>query len=171
MNIPFRKVAVLGAALALVGAGLMASSSGSGSSTGDKSLEIAYWNYGPAAQAQNKGSADAVIAHSPGVKIALTPVAGENWGHYYANIATLIAAGKRPDLMTISGEGAQFVHANKLVLPINSYLASDPEAKALVDDIAPGLIKGFTVGGDVVTLTYGWKDMVVYYNTDLFKAA
>jgi multiple sugar transport system substrate-binding protein len=171
MNTPFRKVALLGLTMALVSTSLMACSSSSNSSTSDQSLEIAYWNYGPAAETGNKATADAFVAKHPGVKITLTPVAGENWGTYYANIATLIASGKRPDLMTISGEGAQFVHANKLVLPINSYLDKDPEAKALIADIAPGLIKGFTVNGDIVTLSYGWNDMVVYYNTDVFKKA
>ncbi|MGX7671407.1 ABC transporter substrate-binding protein [Plantactinospora sp. DSM 117369] len=172
MNIPFRKIALLGATMTLIGTALVGCSSDSDSSSGDnQSLEIAYWNYGPVAEANNKAAADGFVAKHPGVKITLTPVAGENWGSYYANLATLIASGNRPDLMTISGEGAQFVHANKLVLPINSYLDSDPEAKALVDDIAPGLIKGFTVDGDIVTLSYGWNDMVVYYNTDVFKQA
>jgi multiple sugar transport system substrate-binding protein len=170
MNIPFRNVALIGAALALVGSTLAGCSSSS-SSSGDQSLEIAYWNYGPAAEANNKALADSFTAAHPGVKITLTPVAGENWGTYYANVATLIASGNRPDLMTISGEGAQFVHANNLVLPINTYLDKDPSAKAIVDDIAKGLVDGFTVKGDIVTLTYGWNDMVVYYNTDSFKAA
>jgi multiple sugar transport system substrate-binding protein len=170
MNIPFRNVALIGAALALVGSTLVGCSSSSPSS-GDQSLEIAYWNYGPAAEANNKALADSFTAAHPGVKITLTPVAGENWGTYYANVATLIASGNRPDLMTISGEGAQFVHANNLVLPINTYLDKDPSAKAIVADIAKGLVDGFTVKGDIVTLTYGWNDMVVYYNTDSFKAA
>ncbi len=169
MNTPIRMVALIGAVTALIGASLTGCSSGKGSSSGDQSLEIAYWNYGPAAEQINKSTADAFTTAHPGVKITLTPVAGENWGTYYANVATLIASGKRPDLMTISGEGAQFVHANKLVLPVNKYLDKDPDAKALLADIAPGLINGFKVKGDVVTLTYGWNDMVVYYNTDLFK--
>lgn len=170
MNIPFRTVALLGVTM-ILGTALTGCSDSSNSESDGKTLEIAYWNYGPAAEAGNKATAEAFTAKHPDVKITLTPVAGENWGSYYANLATLIASGNRPDLMTISGEGAQFVHANNLVLPINSYLDSDPEAKALVDDIAPGLVKGFTVDGDIVTLTYGWNDMVVYYNTDVFKQA
>ena len=169
MNTPIRMVALIGAVTALIGASLTGCSSSKGSSSGDQSLEIAYWNYGPAAEQINKSTADAFTATHPGVKITLTPVAGENWGTYYANVATLIASGKRPDLMTISGEGAQFVHANKLVLPVNKYLDKDPDAKALLADIAPGLINGFKVKGDIVTLTYGWNDMVIYYNTDVFK--
>ncbi|MEO3854735.1 sugar ABC transporter substrate-binding protein [Acrocarpospora sp. B8E8] len=173
MNIPQRKVALACAVTALAATALAGCASGSDtpSSSGNKSLEIVYWNYGPAAESGNKATADSFMASHTDVKVTLTPVTGENWGTYYANVATLIASGKRPDLMVISGEGAQFVHANNLVQPINAYLDKDAGAKAIVDDIAKGLIDGFTVKGDVVTLTYGWNDMVVYYNTDVFKKA
>ncbi|ETK34970.1 ABC transporter substrate-binding protein [Microbispora sp. ATCC PTA-5024] len=171
MNIPRCKVALACATATLAVTALASCSSGSDTPSGGKSLEIVYWNYGPAAESGNKATADAFVAAHPGVKITLTPVTGENWGTYYANVATLIASGKHPDLMVISGEGAQFVHANNLVLPINGYVEKDSEAKTLVGDIGKGLIDGFTVKGDIVTLTYGWNDMVVYYNTDVFKKA
>ena len=172
MRMSYRKVALACAtAAALAATALAGCSSNAKTSSGDKSLQVAYWNYGPAAEAGNKQIADAFMAAHAGVKVTLTPVSGENWGTYYANVATLIASGQHPDLMVISTEGAQFVHANNLVLPINKYLDKDTAAKAIVDDVAPGLVKGFTVKGDVITLTYGWNDMVVYYNTDVFKAA
>ncbi|BDI22103.1 sugar ABC transporter substrate-binding protein [Herbiconiux sp. L3-i23] len=166
-----RSLAAVGAATALTAAALVGCSSSPDSSTDGDSLEVVYWNYGPAAEAGNQATADAFTAANPDVDVTLTPVAGENWGTYYANVATLIAGGKKPDLMLISGEGAQFVHSNDLVLPINDYLDEDPEAEALIDDIAPGLVDGFTVDGDIVTLTNAWNDMVVYYNTDAFAAA
>lgn len=173
MTTLIRKLALVCAAVVLAVAPTAACSDdkSDASSSGDKSLEIVYWNYGPAAETGNKATADAFTAAHPGTKVTLTPVTGENWGTYYANVATLIASGKRPDLMLISGEGAQFVHANNLVLPVNKYLDKDPEAKALTGDIAQGLIDGFTVKGDVVTLTNAWNDMVVYYNTAVFKKA
>jgi multiple sugar transport system substrate-binding protein len=173
MNTRLRKLALLCATgvLAVAPTAACSNDKSDDSSSGEKTLEIVYWNYGPAAESGNKATADAFMAKNPGAKVTLTPVTGENWGTYYANVATLIASGKRPDLMVISGEGAQFVHANNLVLPINKYLDKDPEAKTLTGDIAQGLIDGFTVKGDVVTLTYGWNDMVVYYNTDVFKKA
>ncbi|WP_062432912.1 ABC transporter substrate-binding protein [Herbidospora daliensis] len=172
MNIPRRKVALACATATLAATALAGCGSDSEStSTGAKALEIVYWNYGPAAESGNKATADAFTKAHPDVKVTLTPVTGENWGTYYANVATLIASGKKPDLMVISGEGAQFVHSNKLVKPINEYLEKDAGAKAITDDIAQGLIDGFTVKGDVITLSYGWNDMVVYYNTDVFKKA
>jgi multiple sugar transport system substrate-binding protein len=167
----FRKVALTCVTAALAATALAGCSSTSKAASGNKTLEVTYWNYGPAAEAGNKQIADAFMAAHAGVTITLTPVSGENWGTYYANVATLIASGKHPDLMVISGEGAQFVHANNLVLPINKYLAKDADGKAIQADTAKGLIDGFTVKGDIVTLTYGWNDMVVYYNTALFKKA
>jgi multiple sugar transport system substrate-binding protein len=171
MKTPLRTIALLCAAALAVIPSAACSKNDSGSKDGDKALDIVYWNYGPAAESGNKATADAFMTANPGTKVTLTPVTGENWGTYYANVATLIASGKRPDVMVISGEGAQFVHANNLVQPINDYLEKDAEAKTLTGDIAKGLIDGFTVKGDVITLTYGWNDMVVYYNTKVFKDA
>ncbi|WOQ70649.1 sugar ABC transporter substrate-binding protein [Microbacterium limosum] len=134
-------------------------------------LDVVFWNYGPLAEGQYQGAADAFMAANEGVEVSLTPVAGENWGTYYANVATMIASGERPDLMLISTEGAQFVHANGLVQPINGYLESDPGAQELRADVADGLIEFFTVDGDVIALADAWNDMVIWYNTDVFAAA
>lgn len=166
-----RSIAAVVATAALAATALTSCAPAGDAGGEGKALNVVFWDYGPAAQTGNKATADAFTAANPDVEITLTPVAGENWGSYYANVATLIASGERPDLMLISGEGAEFIHANDLALPINDYLESDPEAAALVDDIAPGLIDGFTVDGDIVTLTNAWNDMVVYYNTDVFAAA
>lgn len=166
-----RSIAAAVVAAALTATALTSCSSTSDDGASSKSLNVVYWNYGPAAESGNKATAEAFEKENPGTTITLTPVAGENWGTYYANVATMIAGGEKPDLMVISGEGAQFVHANNLVLPINDYLENDPEAQALKDDIAPGLVDGFTVDGDIIGLTQSWNDMVVYYNTDVFAAA
>ena len=158
---------VAATALALTGC----SGTNSTSSSGDKALNVAYWDYGPAAETGNQSLADGFMKANPGVTVTLTPIAGDNWGGYYANLATLIASGKHPDLTFISSEGVKFLDQNNLVLPINSYLTSDPDAKAIQDDIAPQLLKSFSVGNDVTALPNGWNDMVIYYNTDMFKAA
>lgn len=167
---PYRPAAL--AATVLVGAiALTACSTGGSPDGGDKSLQVVFWNWGTAAEAQNQKIADAFMAANEGVEVDLTPVSGENWGSYYANVATLIASGERPDLMIISGEGAEFVAANDLVVPIDDYLADDPDAPAIIDDIAPGLLDGFKVGGETLTLPNAWNNMVIYYNTDVFAAA
>lgn len=172
MKRTMRSIAAVTITAALAATALSScSSSTANDSTAGKTLNVAYWDYGPGAEANNKALATGFEKKYPGTTVTLTPVAGENWGTYYANVATTMAAGKHPDLMLISGEGAQFVTKNNLIVPINDYLKNDPEAKAIQADIAPGLINGFTVDKKVVTLANGWNDMVIYYNTDVFKEA
>lgn len=137
----------------------------------EQSLNIAYWNYGPAAETGNQAIADGFMADNPEVTVTLTPVAGDNWGGYYANLATLIASGERPDLAFTASEGIKFLSQNGLVVPINEYLETDPDAQAIQDDIAPELLQSFAVEGEITALPNGWNNMVVYYNTAVFDAA
>ncbi len=103
--------------------------------------------------------------------MVLTPIAGGGWGEYVANLATLIASGKHPDIAFMASEGVKFLDQNNLLLPINSFLKSDPEAKKIKADIAPGLLTAFSSGKDIASLPNGFNDFVMYYNTDIFKAA
>ena len=169
MNITFRKVAVVSAVAALAAVALTSCSTSS-SDSGPKTLNVAFWDYGPAAETGNKDLADGFMKANPKVKVTLTPIAGDNWGGYYANLATLIASGKHPDLTFISSEGVKFLSQNNLVLPINKYLKSDPEGKKIQDDIAPALLKSFAVGDQITAIPNGWNDMIIYYNTAVFKA-
>ncbi|HEY4214515.1 MAG TPA: sugar ABC transporter substrate-binding protein [Steroidobacteraceae bacterium] len=157
---------VVVAALALAGC-----SSSSPAKSGSKTLDVAYWNYGPEALTNQNSYAKGFEAENPGVTVKGIAIAGTNWGEYYANLATLIASGKKPDNAVMSSEGVKFLDQNHLILPINDYLKSDPEGKSLLADIAPGLMKSLTVGKDITTLPDTWNDMVIYYNTDLFKQA
>jgi multiple sugar transport system substrate-binding protein len=173
MRRTLRAIAVVPVTTVLIAAALTSCSSSSSGSTAAKSktLNVAYWDYGPAAEENNKSLADGFKAENPGVTVDLTPIAGDNWGTYYANLATLIASGKHPDLTFISSEGVKFLDQNNLVLPINDYLKNDPDAAKIQADIAPGLLKSFAVGQDITALPNGWNDMVMYYNTDMFKKA
>jgi multiple sugar transport system substrate-binding protein len=135
------------------------------------SLNVAYWDYGPAAETGNKAIADGFMAKNPGVTVTVTPVAGENWGGYYANLATLIASGKKPDMAFTASEGIKFLAQNGLVVPVNKFLDSDPSAVAMKDDIAPALLQSFAYAGDITAIPNGWNDMVVYYNKKLFADA
>ncbi|MBX3030413.1 MAG: sugar ABC transporter substrate-binding protein [Chloroflexi bacterium] len=160
-------VGVVAASLAIpAGAGAQDPSDGLSGS-----LSIAYWNYGPAAEVGNQVIADGFMAENPGVTVTLTPIAGENWGAYYANLATTIASGQRPDIAFTASEGIKFLAQNDLVVPINEFLANDPEAAALQADIAPALLQSFAYGDQITALPYGWNNMIVYYNKAVFDAA
>jgi multiple sugar transport system substrate-binding protein len=166
---------VIAAATVVAGLTVAALTGCSGDSTssgsGGKTLDVAYWNYGAGAVANNKALADGFEKANPGTRIELTPIAASGWGEYYANLATLIASGKHPDLTFISGEGVRFLDQNNLVLPINSYLKTDPDAEKIKKDIAPRLLQGFSVGDHIMGLPNSWNDMIIYYNTELFQKA
>jgi multiple sugar transport system substrate-binding protein len=161
------------AALGAVAVSLMVPTSGWAQSGAPLSgtLNIAYWDYGPAAESGNKTIADGFMAANPGVTVTLTPIAGENWGTYYANLATTIASGQHLDLAFTASEGIKFLAQNGLVVPINQFLDKDPGAQALKADIAPNLLTSFAFGDDITALPQGWNDMVIYYNRDVFDAA
>ena len=165
-----RTLAAVGAVVASLAVPAAASAQdASGGLSG--SLNIAYWNYGPAAETGNQAIADGFIAENPGVTVSLTPIAGENWGTYYANLATAIASGEKPDMAFTASEGIKFLAQNGLVVPINDYLANDPDAAALQGNIAPALLQSFAFGDDITALPQGWNNMIVYYNKGVFDAA
>jgi multiple sugar transport system substrate-binding protein len=167
-----KRIAALLVAAGLTVAGLTAcSASGTTNTKASKTIDVAYWNYGSGAVSDNTKLQKGFEKANPGTTVNLTPIAGAGWGEYYANLATLIASGKHPDLTFISSEGVKFLDQNNLVLPINNYLKTDPAAKKIESDIAPGLIKSFSVGKDITSLPNAWNNMVIYYNTDLFKKA
>ena len=147
-----------------------AGASGEASEGLSGTLNIAYWNYGPAAETGNQAIADGFMAINPGVTVTITPVAGENWGGYYANLATLIASGEQPDMAFTASEGIKFLAENGLVVPVNPFLDSDAET-TLKDDIAPALLESFGFQGQITAIPNGWNNMVVYYNKQLFADA
>ena len=166
-----KKIAAIAVAASLAIAGLTACSAPSSSSGGSKAINVAYWNYGPGAVTNNEALQKGFEKANPGTTVTLTPIAGGGWGEYVANLATLIASGKHPDIAFMASEGIKFLDQNNLLLPINSYLKSDPEAKKIQADMAPGLLKSFGVKGDIASLPNGFNDFVMYYNTDIFKQA
>src|SRR3954454_6111191 len=137
------------ASVAPASAAASSAASAAPSTAASGALNIAYWDYGPAAETGNQSIADGFMKDNPGVTVSLTPVAGENWGGYYANLATLIASGKKPDIAFTASEGIKFLAQTGLVVPVNQFLDSDPDAAALKADIAPALLQSFGFQGDI----------------------
>lgn len=134
-------------------------------------LQFLFWNWGPDAEPGWRSIADEFEAENDGVSIALTPVAGDNWGSYLSNAATMIAGGASPDLIYTATEGVKFLLQNDMILPIDDLVAADADAQAIVDDMAPNLVDGMRADGSLYALPYAWNNMVIYYNTDRFTEA
>ncbi|CAN5434262.1 hypothetical protein BH10ACT7_BH10ACT7_32170 [soil metagenome] len=165
-----RSIAAVVATAALTATALSGCTGGTPAADSNN-LTIAYWNYGEGAVTQNEALADGFVERNPEAEITLLPIAGDNWGGYLANLATTIASGEKPDIAFTASEGVKFLSQNGLIVPINEYLETDPDAQAIEDDIAPALLQSFAVGDDIAALPNGWNNMVVYYNTAAFDAA
>jgi multiple sugar transport system substrate-binding protein len=93
-----------------------------------------------------------------------------SWADYIDKLVTQVASGKIPDLIHMATEGVQLTIRRNLVVPLDEFINS-AEAKELLSDIDPALLKGFTVDGKLYLLPEEWNNMVIYYNTKVFKEA
>ena len=124
--------------------------------------------------ANDKQVRDAAIArfnkHYPNVKVTdqFTPIT--SWSDYIDKLVTQVAAGKAPDIIHIATEGAQLTIGKKLVVPLDEFTNS-VSGQELLADVDPALLKGFTVEGKLYLLPEAWNNMMIYYNTKVFKEA
>jgi len=168
-----RKTLAAAAAMAVTITLLAACGTGGddGSGEEDKSLTLMFWNSGSHIEGQWRDLADRFIAENPGVTVELSPINGENWGTYLANAAIRIAGGQTPDLIHTAVEGVKFLSSNNLLVPVDDYLANDPEGRELVDGMFGGPLNILTSDDNLWLLPIATNNMVVYYNTDRFAEA
>jgi multiple sugar transport system substrate-binding protein len=124
--------------------------------------------------ANDKQVRDATIARFnksyPNVKVTdqFTPIT--SWPDYIDKLVTQVASGKTPDLIHIATEGAQLSIQKKLIIPLDEFTSSGA-GKDLLTDIDPVLLKGFTVEEKLYLVPEAWNNMMIYYNTKVFKEA
>ena len=136
---------------------------------GDTKGELVLFDFG---DANDKQVRDATIARFnksyPNVKVTdqFTPIT--SWPDYIDKLVTQVASGKAPDLIHIATEGAQLSIQKKLIIPLDEFTSSGA-GKDLLTDIDPVLLKGFTVGEKLYLIPEAWNNMMIYYNTKVFK--
>jgi multiple sugar transport system substrate-binding protein len=176
-----RPVAV-GAALV---AGLLLTACGGDSGTGETGASGTY--KAPAATTQatltianwgNPGDEkiynDAIARFNkryPNVKVNNNFTQVVNWGDYINKIQASIASGDAPDIINIATEGVEYGLDKKLYLSLSNYIKQDQSVQALIGDVSPALIEGFSKDGQTYLLPNNWNTMLVYYNTELFQKA
>jgi multiple sugar transport system substrate-binding protein len=177
-----KRHAAVGAALT---AGLLLTACGGGGGTADTGASGTY--QAPAATTQatltianwgNPGDEkiynDAIARFNkryPNVKVNNNFTQVVNWGDYINKIQASIASGDAPDIINIATEGVEYGLNKKLYLSLNNYMKQDQSVQALVNDVSPALVKGFTKDGQTYLLPNNWNTMLVYYNTKLFGKA
>jgi multiple sugar transport system substrate-binding protein len=154
-----------------IGHGRLSAASAENSPPADTKGELVLFDFG---DANDKQIRDAAIAgfnkRYPNVKVTdqFTPIT--SWPDYIDKLVTQIASGKAPDLIHIATEGALLTISKKLVIPLDEFINTDA-GKDFLTEIDPVLIKSFTVEGKLYLLPEAWNNMMIYYNTKVFKEA
>ena len=135
-------------------------------------VELTYANYSTGA---DKELWDGMIAtfqeQNPNVRVVYSPIAGSSWGEYFDKVATLIAGGNPPDVVRVAIEGTRLFVDRQLPIPLDDYMAGDPEMEEFLADVNEQLIAPFVIDGRTWQLPFDWNNMVMWYNTRYFQEA
>ncbi len=116
--------------------------------------------------------ADIFHAQNPGIAVTVRAVDAPNWSGYLEKILTQLAGGQPLDLIDVATEGVQLFGAKDLALPLDPFIKRDAHELAdFYSDVSPILTEGFKYKGKTLALPFVWNNMVMFYNTTLFKKA
>lgn len=93
------------------------------------------------------------------------------WGAYINQFVNSVEAGQAPDVVNMPIEGISTLVRGNLVRDLKPFIDADPEGQQLVRGTDPHLIEGLSYKGKLCFFPDDWNNIVVYYNTDMFKAA
>jgi len=144
----------------------------SGAPAADTTATLTIFDFGGDADKKIYADAHARFKKKyPNVTIVdnFTPVT--TWSEYSNKITTQVAGGQSPDIINIAIEGARLLQSKGLLQPLDEFIANDPSAKELTDDVHPALIAPFTIEGKTWYIPHSWNNMIIYYNTKMFKDA
>lgn len=137
----------------------------------DEQVNLTYTNY---SSGQDKELWDGMIAtfqeQNPNITVTYSPIPGASWGEYFDKVATLIAGGNPPDVVRVAIEGTQLFVSRELPIPLDDYMAGDPDIDEFLGDVNEQLIAPFVIDGQTWQLPFDWNNMVMFYNTAMFEA-
>ncbi len=111
-------------------------------------------------------------AQNPGINVNVLLFTGTGWSDYFEKVLTLVAGGRAPDIIRIATEGAKLFGARDLALPLDSFIKRDAhELGDYFSDVSPKLVNVFKYNGAQLALPFEWNNMVIFYNTKVFKKA
>lgn len=125
--------------------------------------------------ANDKKIRDAAIARFnkryPKVKVVdqFNPIT--SWSDYLDKLITLSISGKAPDAIHIATEGVQLGIQKRLLRPLNDFSENDSVANEALADTDEALINSVTSDGKFYLLPVAWNNMMIYYNTRVFREA
>jgi multiple sugar transport system substrate-binding protein len=106
----------------------------------------------------------------PNIKINITAVPGADWGAYFEKAFTMIGGGTKLDMTYVAVEGVRLFGSKGLALNLNSLIQRDKHELADFNaDSDPILFKTLQYNGEQIELPWSWNNMVMFYNTKVFK--
>ena len=102
------------------------------------------------------------------VKVQLIPSNGL-WGAYFDKILTMIAGGNSPDIGRVPTEGVLLAATKDLLLPLDSMITHDAFMDDYFNDVPAKLVDTFRYKGKLLGLPVDWNDLMITYNTAIFK--
>lgn len=154
-----------------------ACSDGSGPDSGsgggkDKIEELTLvWDSAEASDEQLKLLLEEFHKKNPNIKVNRITVTSSGWADYFNKLQTMIAGGKSPDVVRVAIEGIQMFAKKDMLVPLDAYMKSDPEAVENYDDLHPKLQQPFVIDGKTYGFVWDWNNIVMHFNTDLLKEA
>lgn len=140
--------------------------------TGGSGTVIKIFNFGGEADQKIYGAAyDRFKQKHPDVSVEDNFVPVSTWSEYANKVVAQVAGGQAPDIINIAIEGTRLVVSKELLMPLDDLLASDPGGQELISDVDPALLDAFKVDGKIWQIPHSWNNMVIYYNTKMFKDA
>jgi multiple sugar transport system substrate-binding protein len=140
----------------------------------DISAKLTIFNFGGEAQQEVYKAAIARFNERyPNVTVEdiYTPFP-DGWGQFITQLRTRVASGLPVDIIAMAIEGVQATISQDLLIPLDDYIAADPEAQTMLEDVHPSLhdaLKG--ADGTTYYLTREWNNMIIHYNTQMFEEA
>jgi len=105
----------------------------------------------------------------PNINLKVTNTQIVNWAGYSDLVITQIAGGEQLDVIMIAVEGVPLLGRKKILIPLESYIAADAGAQATIADTHPLLLSMLQYQGKQLEIPFSWNNMVMYYNTKIFK--
>ena len=169
-----RSVLRAGAATGLAAGvgGLSAACSSGSSSSGSKTLNVAFFGTQQAANLVQAAVGTPFEKANPGVTVKFTGTTGTDWNDFFSKLLTQIAAGNAPDIATVATEGLQLFAAKGLAEPLDDYVKKDASAlKPYFADVHPALVEAMMYQGHLYELPTDFNAGNMFYSTSLFKKA
>jgi len=108
----------------------------------------------------------------PNVKVKSSFVTIKSWPDYIDKLVASVAAGNAPDVINIAIEGFKLGESKGLWAPLDKYAAGDKVAfDKIMSPVATSLKVPLKVNGSLKFLPNTFQQMLIYYNTKLFKDA